>query len=49
MGKSRDMRCWRKVNVGRINERLNGKPLAEVDYIKYMKAQVLVDGRCERK
>ena len=31
VGKSKVMRCWRQVNVGRMNVRLNGDQLEEVE------------------
>ena len=47
MGKSKVMRCSRHVNVGRMDKRLNGKTLAEVDYSKYLGLQLVADGRYE--
>ena len=33
---------------GRMHMRLNGKPLEETDYQKYLGSQVAPDGGCER-
>ena len=42
VGKSKVMRCSRYVNV-----RLNGEPLEEVEYFKYLGSQVAANGGCE--
>ena len=44
VGKSKVMRCSRHVNVGRMNVRLNGDQLKEVEYFKYLGSQVAADG-----
>ena len=36
------------VNRGRMHVILNGEPLEEVDYFKYLLLQVAADGGCER-
>ena len=36
VGKSKVIRCSRYVNVGRMQARLNGEPLEEVDCFKYL-------------
>ena len=48
VGKSKLMRCSRCVNGGRMHVRLNDEPLEEVDYFKYLRAQVVPDRGCER-
>ena len=47
-GKSKVMRCSRYVNVGRIDLRLNGEPLWEVDCINNLLSQMAADGGCGR-
>ena len=42
------MKCSRHVNMGRLDARLNGGPLAEVDCYKYLGSHLAVDGGCER-
>ena len=45
VGKSKVIRY---VNVGRMNVRLNGEPLEEVDYFQYLGMQLDgADGGCE--
>ena len=48
VGKSKVIRCSRYGNGGRIHEILNGEPLEEVDYSKYLGSQVAANGGCER-
>ena len=48
LGKSKVMRCSRYGNWDRIHVILNGEPLEEVDYFKYLGSQVAGDGGCER-
>ena len=48
VGKSKDMRCSRYGNGGRMHLILNGEPLEEVDYFKYLGSQVPADEGCER-
>ena len=48
VGKSKIMRCSRYGNGGRMRVLLNGEPLEEVDYFKYLWSQVAADGGCER-
>ena len=45
MGKSKVMRCSRHANMG--PQRLNGEPLEEVEYFKYLGSKVADDGGCE--
>ena len=47
VGKSKVMRCSQYGNGGRIHAILNGEPLEEVDYIKYLGPLVAADGGCE--
>ena len=42
------MRFSRYGNGGRKHVILNGEPLEEVDYFKYMGSQVAADGGCEK-
>ena len=42
------MRCSRHVNWGRMQAKLNGEPLEEVDCFKNLMSQVAGDGGCER-
>ena len=42
-GKSKVMRCSRYGNGGRMHVILNGEPLEEVDYFKYLGSQVAVE------
>ena len=46
VGKSKVMRCSRYGNGGGIYVILNGEPLEEVDYFKYLGSQVVADGGC---
>ena len=46
--KSKVMRCSRYGNVGRMHAILNGKPLEEVDWFKYLGSQEATDGGGER-
>ena len=48
VGKSKVMRCSRYGNWGRMPVILNGEPLEEVDYLKYLGWQVAADGGCQR-
>ena len=48
IGKRKVMRFSSRGNVGRLNVRLNGKSLEEVDCLKYLRSQVAADGGCER-
>ena len=48
VGKSKVMRCFRYGNGDQIHVILNGEPLEEVDYFKYLGLQVAADGGCER-
>ena len=48
IGKCKVMRWSRYGNVARLHVRLNGEPLEEVDYLKYLMSQVAADGGCER-
>ena len=48
VGKSKVMRCSRYGNGDRMHMILNGEPLEEVDYFKYLGSQVASDGGCER-
>ena len=42
-GKSKVLRCSVNGNVGRMQARLNGEPLEEVDCVKYLGSQVAAD------
>ena len=44
---SKDMRWSRYVNEGRIDVRLNGEPLEELNCLKYLGPQVTADRRCD--
>ena len=44
--KSKVMRCSRYVNACRMDVRLIGEPLEEVDCFKYLGSQVAADGGC---
>ena len=48
VGKSKVMRCSRYGNGDRMHVILNGEPLEEVDYFKYLGSQVTGNGGCER-
>ena len=48
VGKSKVMRRPRYGNGDRMHVILNGEPLEEVDYFKFLGAQVADDGGCER-
>ena len=48
VGYSKVMRCSRYGNGGRMHEILNGEPLEEVDYFKYLGSQVAADEGCQR-
>ena len=48
VGKSEAMRCSNFGNWGRMHVILNGEPLDEVDWFKYLGSQVVADGGCER-
>ena len=48
VGKSKVMRCSRYGNGDRMHVILNGEPLEEVDYFKYLGSHVAADGGCER-
>ena len=48
VGKSKVMRCSRQVNLSRMNVRLNGDQLEEVECFKYLGSQVAADGGCVR-
>ena len=48
VGKSKDMRCSRYGNEGRMNVILNGEPLEEEDCFKYLGSQAAADIGCER-
>ena len=41
------MRCSRYGNPGRMHVILNGEPLEEVDYFKYLGSKVRANGGCE--
>ena len=43
IGKSKVMRCSRYINGGRMQVRLKGEPLDEVDCFKYLALQVATD------
>ena len=42
------MRCSRYGNGNRMHVILNGEPLEEVEFFKYLESQVAADGGCER-
>ena len=44
VGKSKDVRCSRYGNGGRMHVILNGEPLQELDCFKYLGWQVAADG-----
>ena len=46
VGKGKVMRCSMYVDVGRMDMRLNFKPLEEVDCFKYLGSQVAADEGC---
>ena len=46
--KSKVMRCSRYGNGGRMHVILNGEPLQDMDWFKYLWSQVAADGGCER-
>ena len=48
VGKSKVMRFSRFGNGDRMHVILNGEPLEEVDYFKYLGSQVAADVGCER-
>ena len=48
VGKSKVMRCSRYGNGDRMYVILNGEPLEEVDYFKYLRSKVAADRGCER-
>ena len=48
VGRSKDMRCSRYGNGGRMHVILNGEPLEEMDCFTYLWSQVADDGGCER-
>ena len=48
VGQSKVMRCSRYGNGDRMHAILNGEPLDEVEYFKYLGSQVAADGGCER-
>ena len=48
VGKSKVIWCSRYCNGGRMHVILNGEPLEEVDYFKYLGSQVAADGGCGR-
>ena len=48
VGKSKFMRCSRYGNGDLMHVILNGEPLEELDYFKYLGSQVAADGGCER-
>ena len=48
VGKSKVMRYSRYGNGGRMHVILNGEPLEEVDYFKYLGSKVAADGGCDR-
>ena len=48
LGKSKVMRCSRYGNGDRMQVILNGQPLEEVDYYKYLGSQVAAGGGYQR-
>ena len=48
VGKGKGMRCSRYGNGGRMYVRLNGEPLEEADYLKFLRTQVAADEGFER-
>ena len=46
--KSKVMRCSRYGNGGRMHVILNGEPLEDMVWFKYLWSQVAADGGCER-
>ena len=48
VGKSKVLRCSRYGNGGRMHVILNGEPLEEEGYFKYLGSNVAADGGCER-
>ena len=48
VGKSKVRRCSSYGNGDRMHVILNGEPLEEVDYFKYLGSQVAADIGCER-
>ena len=48
VGKSKVMRGSRYGNGDRMHVILNGEPLEEVNWFKYLGSQVTADGGCER-
>ena len=48
VGQSKVMRCSRYGNGDRMHVILNGEPLEEIDYFKYLGSQVAADGGYER-
>ena len=47
VGKIKVMRCSRHGNGDQMHVILNGEPLEEVDYFKYLVSKVAADGGCE--
>ena len=48
VSKSKVMRCSRYVNCSRLNMRLIGEPLEEMDCFKFLGSQVAADRGCEK-
>ena len=48
VGKSKVMRCSRRGYGDRMHVLLNGEPLEELHYFKYLGSQVAANGGCER-
>ena len=48
VGKRKVTRCSRYGNGDQMHVILNGEPMEEVDYFKYLELQVAADGGCER-
>ena len=47
VGKNKVMRCSRCVNVGRMDLRLNGEPLEELNCCQLLGSQVVADVACK--
>ena len=48
VGESKDMRCSKYGNGDQMHVILDGEPLKEVDWFKYLGLRVAADGGCER-